>query len=83
MYSSGAIALYREQSADIQSQFVIEEVKQLRIPKVPDSTSPDSPLLTGIAFLPNGSFVTYDKDRSIGLLEEKRMGGGCACCSLF
>ena len=59
----------------------MEEVKKLK--RVGKSSEVESGYtrLTGLTFLANGSFVSYDKDKSITMFEEKRTsGGGCACC---
>jgi hypothetical protein len=79
VYANGSICIYREQSEE-ETDAVIEEIKWLR--KNPADASP--PKLSGLCFLPNGSFVAYDKDKTISLFEEKRMGGiACACCNIF
>ena len=80
-YATGSICLYREQPSESSSKFVIDAVKALNRAR-PESTT--AAFKTGVAFLPNGSFVAFDKDKSITLYEEKRANsGGCACCSLF
>jgi hypothetical protein len=63
---------------------VIDEVKILKRQLKSKEEVKQAGKQTGLAFLPNGSFVSYEQDKSITMFEEKRMAsGGCACCNLF
>jgi hypothetical protein len=77
IYSNGSICIYRDHSG---GETELKEIKWLR--KVVDSSPYHK--MCGIGFLPNGSLITYDKEKTITLFEEKRMGGAaCGCCTIF